>query len=154
MSSGKTQSRMLYGELRVVLPEEWENRTVYTFTAPGTAQEMMPGVPLKESVTVMKMDISNELSADKIVSSLFVVDTSGQSKIKVQEPVRTCVIGGKNAWRRRITIDAGRANLEQTQCLIEVGRVAYLFTYVGKCPLSADQLSWFDQFLEALKFAS
>ena len=154
MTSGKTQSRMLYGELRIVLPEEWENRTVYTFTAPGTAQEMMPGVPLKESVTVMKMDISSELSAEKIVSSLFAVDTSGQSKVKVQEPVRSCVIAGKNGWRRRITIEAGRANLEQTQCLVEVGSFAYLFTYVGKGPLTADQLSWFEQFLETLKFAS
>ena len=153
MSSGKTQSRMLYGELRIVLPEEWENRTVYTFTAPGSEGEMMPGVPLKQSVTVMKMDLPPGSSLEKMAHGLFASSANAQLKIVEIKPPHSCLVGGRNAWQRHSSLESTMTRFEQIQCLIEVRQKLFLFTLLGKSPLSDDRAAWFEQFLLELKFA-
>lgn len=144
---------MLYGELRVVLPEEWENRTVYTFTAPGNEGEMMPGMPLKQSVTVMKLDLSPEVSLEKIALGLFASTTSPHARLIEHEPPASCRVGNLNAWRRRVSVESPVLSIEQIQCVVEAGTHAYAFTFVGRHPLSGDRRQWFEQFLADLKFA-
>jgi hypothetical protein len=149
-----TELALFGGRVRVGLPGDWDERTVYTFVAPARTSDLPTLSEVNEPRVnvVVTREAAQATTLDELVAR-YRADAAGQlPQFRVLEDAARTV-DARPAVERVFTFEIQNSVVQQSQVVVMAGAWAYTLTFTSTVASFAADRAVFERVLGSLRFA-